>query len=57
MLEKLHNALHANDDIIFYNRNFDKVTFIANQRHILAVHFTESILIMIAILMKMVLIL
>ena len=37
MLEKLDNALHTNDDILFYNEDFDKVTFIANQRHILAV--------------------
>ena len=36
MLEKLDNALH-NDDAFFYNEDFDKVTFIANQRHILAV--------------------
>ena len=37
MFEKFYNALHANDDILFYNEDFDKVTFIANQRHILAV--------------------
>ena len=37
MLEKFDNALHANDDILSYNKNFDKVTFIANQRHPLAV--------------------
>ena len=37
MLEKFDNALHANDDILSYNKNFDKVTFIANQRHTLAV--------------------
>ena len=37
MLEKLDNVLHTNDDILFYNEDFDKVTFIANQRHILAV--------------------
>ena len=36
MLEKLDNALHANHDILFYNENFNKVTFIACQRHILA---------------------
>ena len=36
MLEKIDNALHAIDDIPFYNEGFDKVTFIANQRHILA---------------------
>ena len=31
------NALHTNDDILFYNEDFDKVTFIANNRHILVV--------------------
>ena len=36
MLEKFDNALHANDDILFYNEDFDKVTFIANQKHTLA---------------------
>ena len=29
MLGKLDNALHANDDILFYNEDFDKTTFIA----------------------------
>ena len=36
MLEKLNNALHVNDDILFYNEDFDNVTFIANQRLLLA---------------------
>ena len=36
-LEKFLNAFHANDDTLFFNEDFDKVTFIANQRHILAV--------------------
>ena len=36
MLEKLDNALHANDDILFYSEDFDKVLFIAFQIHILA---------------------
>ena len=36
MLEKLDNALHANEDIFFYKENFIKVAFIACQRHILA---------------------
>ena len=35
MLEKLDNALHANDEILFYNEYFDKVTFIACQGNIL----------------------
>ena len=37
MLEKLDNVLHANDDILFYNEDFAKVKFTANQRHIFAV--------------------
>ena len=37
MLEKFDKALLANDDIIFFSEDFNKVTFIANQRHILAV--------------------
>ena len=37
MLEKFDNALFANNDMRFYDENFDKVEFIANQRHILAV--------------------
>ena len=37
MLEKFDNALHANDDILSYNEDFNNVTFITNQRHILAV--------------------
>ena len=36
MLEKLDNALHAYDDILFYNEDFNTVTFIACQRQILA---------------------
>ena len=35
MLGIYDNALHANED--FYNEDFDKVTFIANQKHILHV--------------------
>ena len=37
ILQKFDNALHANDDILFHNEDFDKVTFITNQKHILAV--------------------
>ena len=37
IFERLDNTLHAKDDILFYNENFEKVTFIANQRHILAI--------------------
>ena len=41
MLEKLGNTLHANDDVVFYKDNFDKVVFVVNQRHILAVDMDE----------------
>ena len=41
MLEKLVNALHANNDKLFYNKDFDKVTFIAHQIHILAVNLDK----------------
>ena len=41
MLENFDNALHANDDMLFYSEYFDKVTFIANQKHILAVDFDK----------------
>ena len=41
MLEKFDNALHASDDILFFNESFDKVTFVANQRHNLAVDLDE----------------
>ena len=44
MLEKFHNALLANDDILFFKEDFNKVTFIANQRHALAVDFDEIVL-------------
>ena len=27
MLKKFDNALHSNDDILFFNEDFDKVTF------------------------------
>ena len=37
MLEKFDSALHANYDILFFNEDFNKVIFIANQRHIFAV--------------------
>ena len=36
MFEKFHSALLANDDIIFFNEDFNKVTFSAKQIHILA---------------------
>ena len=31
------DALLANDNILFFNEDFNKVAIIANQRHILAV--------------------
>ena len=37
MLEKFDNALHGKNDILFYNGGFYKITFIANQKDILAV--------------------
>ena len=37
MLLKFDNALLANDNILFFNEDFNEVTIIANQRHILAV--------------------
>ena len=44
MLEKFNNTLRSNDDILFYNEDFDKVTFVANQKDILAVDFEKIIL-------------
>ena len=57
MLEKFHDALFANDDILFFNEDFNKVTFIANKRHNLAVDLDKLIFMKIKILMKMILIL
>ena len=37
MLETFHNALLDNDDILFFNQDFNKVTFIANLIHFIAV--------------------
>ena len=42
IFHKLDNALHANDDTLFYDEDFDKVTFIANQRHILVVDIDKN---------------
>ena len=41
MLEKFDNVLQTNDDKLFYNEDFGKVTFIANQRHNLAVDLNK----------------
>ena len=42
MLEKFHNALHANDNMLFYNEELDKVTFIAHQKHIFAIDLKKA---------------
>ena len=42
MLGKLDNVLHANDDILSYNEDLDKVTFVANQRHIPSVDIDKT---------------
>ena len=34
---KTGNSLHANNDILVYNKYFDKIIFIANQKHIIVV--------------------
>ena len=54
MFKKLDHVLRANDDILFNNKVFDKVTFIANQKHIFAVDLEKKILII--LFMKMILI-
>ena len=41
LLEKLDNALHANVDTLFYNKDIEKVTFITNQIHILTVDLVK----------------
>ena len=42
MLEKFHDALPANDDILFFNEDFNKITIFANQMDILAVDLYET---------------
>ena len=41
MFEHFHNALLANDDILFYDEDFSKVTFFANKMGILGVDFDK----------------
>ena len=41
MLENFHNALLANDDILFYDEDFSKVIFFANKMSILGVDFDK----------------
>ena len=55
LLEKLDNALQANDNIFFYNEDFNKVTFISCQRHIVAEDIDKINLIKVIIFMKMIL--
>ena len=55
LLEKLDNALQANDNIFFYNEDFNKVTFISCQRHIAAEDIDKINLIKVIIFMKMIL--
>ena len=42
MIEKFHDALLANDDILFFNEDFNKVIFFANQMDILAVDLDKT---------------
>ena len=37
MLEKFHDALNANDDILFFDEDFSEVTFCVNEMSILGV--------------------
>ena len=57
MLEEFDNALHPNDEILFFKENFNKVPFIASQRYILAVGLDKINLDEDIILMKMTIIL
>ena len=41
MLEKFHDDLPANDDILFFNEDFNKITIFVNQMDILAVDLYE----------------
>ena len=41
MLEKFHDALPANDDILFFNEDFNKIPIFVNQMDILAVDLYE----------------
>ena len=42
MLDQFDNALHANNDILFFNEDFDIATFTANQRHVFAVDLDKT---------------
>ena len=41
LLKKFDNSLCAYSDIFYYNEDFDKITFIATHRHILAVNLDK----------------
>ena len=41
MVQKFHDALLANDDIFFFDKNFSKVTFFANEIDVFSVDFDK----------------
>ena len=55
ILEKFDNNFHANDDTLFHNEDFDKVTHIANQKHIIVADLEKLILIIILMRMNLIL--
>ena len=57
MLEKLDNALHANDDILFYNEYFDKSHLFLIKNIFLIEILIRLILTVIKTFIKMILIL
>ena len=57
MLEKLDNALHANDDILFFNEYFDKSHLFLIKNIVLMQILIRLILIVIKTFIKMILIL
>ena len=56
MLERSDDALNANDDLLFFDKDFSKLTFFANQMDILGVDLIKLTLMKIIIFMKMILI-
>ena len=42
MLEKFHDTLFVNDDILFFDEDFCKVTFFANEMGILSVYLDKT---------------
>ena len=55
ILEKFDNNFHANDDTLFHSEDFDKVTHIANQKHIIVTDLEKLILIIILMRMNLIL--